>query len=97
MTCVHEAVLQQLGINPIGVVTIGTASGPALQNAYPVRLDFPTTGWSFELPFVPGVDLSGQIVPLRQPQPLIVLLGRNVLENWVLVWNGPGALWTVAL
>jgi hypothetical protein len=95
MTCVHEDILTSLGLNPIGVVQSGTAAGPVQQNVYPVRITFPSKGWTLDVQAA-GVNLSGQMIPLNPPQPAVVLLGRNVLEKWVFIWNGPSGHWTVA-
>ncbi len=97
MTCVHEAMLTKLGLSPIGLITSGTAGGPVQQSLYPARLVFPTTGWAVDLAAVAGVNLSGQQIASDPPQPIIALVGRNILEHWVFVWNGPGGHWTVAI
>lgn len=50
LTCVHETLLARLGLNPIGVITSGTASGPVQQNVYPARIVFPPRGGPSTLP-----------------------------------------------
>lgn len=95
LTCVHEALLTGLGLNPTGAVTSGTAAGPTQQSMYFARLTFPQLGWTGELP-VAGVDLTGQQVGTTPPQSIVALLGRNLLQNWMLVWNGPGGMWSIA-
>jgi hypothetical protein len=98
LTCVHEPVLQQLGLNPTGVVHSGTASGPVQLSQYPARLVSPDQGWTFDV-IATGVDLTGQQVPINPPQPpspLIALIGRDLLRNCVLIWNGPGGFWTLS-
>jgi len=94
LTCVHEPVLQQLGLNPTGIVHSGTASGPVQQSQYPARLISPDQGWTFDVTAT-GVNLTGQQVPTSPPQPLIALIGRDLLQNCVLIWNGPGGFWTL--
>jgi hypothetical protein len=96
MTCVHEPILMDLGLNPVSTVTSGTAAGPTQQSVYMARITFPILGWTVDLP-VAGVDLSSQQIATAPPQPLIALLGRNLLQNCVLVWNGPAGIWTIAL
>lgn len=97
MTCVHEPLLQQLGLKPISVVTSGTANGPAQQSVYGGRIFFPAQGWTLDLNGIVGVNLGGQIIPVPPaPQPLIALLGRNFLEHFVFIWNGPGGFWTIS-
>jgi len=97
LTCVHETLLARLGLNPIGVITSGTASGPVQQNVYPARIVFPAQGWTIDLAGVAGVNLAGQQVATTPPQPIIALIGRNILQNWLMVWNGPAAFWSVAV
>jgi hypothetical protein len=96
MTAVHEPALTALGLQPVNTVNMGTANGPVLQNVYAARVYFPTVGWNVELQQVVGSNLAGQIIPVRPPQPLICLIGRNTMQDWVVIWNGPGGFWTVA-
>ncbi len=96
VTCVDELVLQSLGLNQTGVTDLGTAAGQVQGRIYSVRFAFPTKGWTIDFAAVAGVNLAGQNVPLDPPQPIIALLGRNLLERWILIWNGPGGHWSVA-
>ena len=73
-TCVHEPLLQALGLNPTGVVDSLTANGPVRQNTYPARIILPSEGLTLDMPFVPGVNLTGQQIPTTPPQPLIAHL-----------------------
>jgi hypothetical protein len=86
--------LTSLGLNPVGVVASGTAAGPTRQSLYVARLTFPMLGWAGDLQ-VAGVDLTGQQVATSPPQPIVALLGRNLLQNWMLVWNGSGGVWSI--
>jgi hypothetical protein len=95
MTCVDERTLTALGLQPVQTVTSGTAAGPKQQSVYFARVSFPILGWTIDLP-VAGVDLSGQEVMLVPPQPVMALLGRNLLSQCMLVWNGPGGFWSIA-
>src|SRR5438132_7889241 len=36
-SCVHGPIMSQLGVNPIGVVTSGTAAGPVPHNLFPAH------------------------------------------------------------
>ena len=97
LTCIHKNVLENLELNPIDVVTSGTANGPAQQNVYPARITFPTKGWTLDLGKAIGVDLSGQTIMKDPPEPIIALLGRNLLQHWIFIYNGPGSYWSVAM
>jgi hypothetical protein len=97
-TCVNDAALKALAVNPIGVTTTRTAAGPATQSRYPVRLEFPGEALDLEFSSVTGVDLSGQAVSVNNSQiPIIVLVGRDVLGNCVLTYNGPGGFFTLSV
>lgn len=95
VTCVHEPVLKTLGLNPVGVAMSGTAGGAKQQYLYPAMIGCPSQKWEISADRVVGVDLTGQNIPIDPPQELLVLIGRNVLRHWVLIWNGPGGFWTV--
>jgi hypothetical protein len=75
---------------------MGTAGGQVRQHIYPARIVFPTRGWTIDFQGVVGVDLNGQVVQTNPPQPLIALIGRNILERAVFIYNGPGGFWTLA-
>jgi Aspartyl protease len=103
MTCVHEPLLTSLGLHPVGTVRSGTAAGQTQQAVYMARLVFPLIGWTVDLQLV-GVDLSGQTIAVAPPgaqsqppaQPVVALLGRNLLRFCNLIWNGSGGFWTIS-
>ena len=74
-----------LGVNLIGVVTIGSAAGQAIHNIFPAHFTFPAAGIDLDFASVVGVDLTGQII---NGQPLIALIGRDVLSLGILIYNG---------
>lgn len=94
LTCVHEPLLQAIGLNPTGTIEAGTANGRVQQALYYARITFPQLGWSGEL-VVAGVDLAGQVASTSPPQDIVALLGRNLLRNWTMVWNGSGGSWSI--
>lgn len=96
-TCVHEPILKALGLNAIGATTSGTAAGPTPHSLYPVRLDFPSDGIEREFNSVVGVDLTGQFANLSTgPAPIIALIGRDVLQDWIFIYNGVGGVISIA-
>lgn len=97
LTCIQEDVLIKLGLHPIGQETTGTANGPKPCNIYSARIVFPTKGWTLDLGRAMGVDLTGQIIPITPPQRIIALLGRNLLERSVFIYNGITGYWTITL
>jgi hypothetical protein len=96
ITSVHEPELLALGLNTVGQANFGTAGGVRTQQLYPATIRIPAQNWSFKLATVAGCDLTGQIIPLLPPQPLLVLIGRDLLQGMTLHWNGPGGICTLA-
>jgi len=92
VSAVDVTVVQRLGVQPIGTVLVGTAGGPQQQATFPARFTFPGTplpGLNFGS--LLGSNLAGQMVAGHQG-PLIALLGRDLLQRFVMVYNGPGAM-----
>lgn len=93
MTCVEEAVLKTLGINPIGLVTLGTAAGPVQRPLFPVRLAFPEPKLTVDLSRVVAVDLRGQTI---DGAPLIALVGRDILSFCQFIYAGTGGYFSIS-
>lgn len=100
LTGVDASVPKSLGVPPVGQVQSGTAAGKARQNTYPARLVFTSIPrLILEAQAAVGVDLSDykiQMAPNQPAQPIVALIGRDVLANWLLVWNGPMGMWSVS-
>ncbi len=95
-TAVDESVVQQLGVQPMGIANVGTAAGVQQQSMYSARLSFPGTplpGMDFAQ--ILSVNLSGHAVPQLKDR-LIVLIGRDILARFVMIYNGPHASVTLA-
>ena len=92
-SCVDVKTLSKLNVSPIGITSLGTASGPIKGNLYPARLRFPAEGLNIDFNSLVGVDLTGQDVA---GHPLIALIGRDVLSRMILIYNGPTASFTLA-
>ncbi len=91
ITAVDESVFQALGVPPVGTATVGTAKGIVEQPVFPARMSFPgTTLQDLDFSQVLGCDLTGQLS--LGTERLIVLMGRDLLQFFVLVYNGPGGL-----
>ena len=93
-SCVHGLIMRNLGVNPIGVVTSGTAAGPVPHNLFPAHFTFPAAGIDVNFSSVVGVDLTGQII---NGQQLIALIGRDVLSLGIFVYNGPMGTFSFAM
>lgn len=97
LTCVHEPVLQKLGLHAVGVINSGTAAGTISQNTYAAQLRIPANGVVAELAPVVGVNLSGQLAAINGQPQIIALLGRNLLSHGVLVYNGTFGFWSFSI
>jgi len=93
MTCVNEDVLAALGINPVGLVSLGTAAGPVQRPLFPARLGFPEPKLVVDLSRVVAVDLRGQTV---QGMSLIALVGRDILRFCQFIYDGSGGFFTLS-
>jgi len=92
-TCADESALSHLGINPIGLVAMGTAGGPTQCSLFPARLWFPSLNLGADFDSLVGVNLQGQVILGQQ---LTVLIGRDVLSRGLLVYSGSGGFFTLA-
>jgi hypothetical protein len=84
LSAVDEAVMIGLGVPVVGQIRSGTVGGQHTMNQYPARFTFNNIGGislSFESTRATGVRLAGQ--------GFVALVGRDVLANMVLIYNGP--------
>ncbi len=88
VTCIDDAVAQQLGLPVIDVMQMVSASHTTQQNVYPVSITI-ATNLRFDLSRVMGANL--------QPQGLAVLIGRDLLSICTLHYNGTSGEFTLAL
>lgn len=93
-SCVDQQAITTLGVNPVGSVSVGTPAGPAQQFLYPARFHFPAQQMEFEFTQVVGANLTGQLIG---GQPLLALIGRDVLARCVFIYNGTMGAWTLTL
>lgn len=88
MTAVDSGVVTALGVNPVGVVAVGTAGGPTSQPVYPIRLQIQGVGLVINFSSVTGAPLK--------PMNLVALLGRDVLTRMILIYDGPSSEYTLS-
>jgi len=95
-SAVDDGVIQALGVQPTGVVNVGTAAGMQQQSVYSARFTFPGSKLpTIEFAQLTGVNLRGHVVP-HVNVPLIALIGRDLLSRFIMVYNGPHATVTLA-
>jgi hypothetical protein len=93
VTIIDLGVMEHLQIEPsstLGAVALGPASRTAFRApVFAARMEFP--GSNLE-PLVLG-DFVGAAVQWDEPdlpgKPIIALLGRSALVNYVMIYNGP--------
>lgn len=93
VTSIHQPIFDQLGVPPVGSATVGSANGPSQQPTFPAKLSFPGTqlqGLAFTQ--VLSCNLTGTLIGDQQ---LIGLIGRDLLQYFVFIYNGPAG--TIAL
>jgi predicted aspartyl protease len=93
-TCIDSSVLSKLGINPIGVVTMGTTGGSTTCQLFPAKLSFSVITLVIDFGSVVGVNLQGQQI---NGTPIVALIGRDVLSRCLLIYSGTGGFFTLAL
>lgn len=91
-SCVDTDVIDQLGVNPVGVARTITAAGPSQQSLFPARLYFPRLGFSVEFTSVMGANLKQFRIMKGN---LVALVGRDILSRCVLIYNGAHASYTL--
>ena len=89
-TCIDETAAQQLGLPVIDVVNIASASHSSHpQNVYPAQLELIGTPINIDASRAVGAPLAGM--------GLLVLIGRDVLQHGLFVYNGVVGELTLAI
>jgi len=86
ISAVDLSVISSLQINPVGVATVLTTTGPVQQNLFPARFIIP--GLVIDFSAVIGADL--------RPQGIIALIGRDLLSRLMMIYHGPAGRVTLA-
>lgn len=87
-TCVDEESIAPLGLPIIGTAPMLGTTGKKDKPVYPVRLEFPGTGFG---PVEPWQVIGAELKECG----LLALIGRDILSVCVLVYNGPGGFYTL--
>ena len=87
-TCVDYRALEYLGIPFIDFASVSTPGGEEQMRVYPVKLEFPELGnFSHGFDRVSGVDVASQ--------GIYVLIGRDLLANFSMQYDGPSKKFTI--
>lgn len=90
ISAVNVEIFKKLGVCPIGVALVGTPQGKDLQERYPAKISFPGSGLrSVQLVSVLGSPAIGEY-------GLAALIGRDILQNWLVIYNGTAGNITIA-
>jgi hypothetical protein len=94
VTSIDIELAQYLNLVSLGQSESYTASGPQVMPKFALDLSFPNTALS---PFVNlnigschlKFDLQESLKNHNDPQNFGILLGRDIMARWNIVWNGP--------
>ena len=96
-SCVDQPVLVKLGLNPIGQTQVATAGGTQQRPIYAAKLEFPGSPLpSMDFSGLISVDLASHFVGSDRTKPIIALIGRDVLQRTVFIYNGSNGSFTFA-
>jgi len=87
----------QLGLRPVGLSVVMTAGGPCELPNYVIDLHFPGSTLSsfIGLP-IGSAHLGFNLGNTARNHPQIgLLIGRDVMSRWNIVWNGPASAVTI--
>jgi hypothetical protein len=96
ITSIDINLAKHLKLAATGQSTSHTAAGPQLMPNFAVDIGFPNTGLS---PFINlkigscklNFDIQKGLNNPNDPKNFGVLLGRDVMSRWNIVWNGPSS------
>lgn len=81
MTCIDSAIAESMGLPVVDVAMMTSAShANTQQNVYPITIEF--TGFPIR------IDAPRAMGAVLAPQGLALLIGRDVLQHTLLVYNG---------
>lgn len=88
-TAVDEIVFTSLGIQHIDEIPTDTPHGPGISNVYPASVTFPGMNvHEMAMERVVGCKLKWKT---KEDKEIIMLLGRDLLRYFLLVYNGLGS------
>ncbi len=96
-SAVDDGIAKELLIQPVGTHALHGVGGAQSHFRYPVRLRFPGSRMPDLVDrIVFGADLASQKIPAYPNQRMIVLLGRDILKDFVLIYHGQLGMFTLA-
>ena len=93
-TAVHEDILKQLSVLPIDSIPHATASGVGKAFVYPAQVSFPDLGVpDLKMDRVVGCQLKWSTPDEKE---VLMLLGRDLLRYFLMIYNGPSSSVTLS-
>jgi len=95
-TCISDIIASALALNPVGFSKFYTASGKEVFADYAVDIEFPDAG----LRGCENMKVGSCNMPYNHTLPdaqrmvysnFGVLIGRDIMSRWNIVWNGPSS------
>ncbi|MCL2433118.1 MAG: retropepsin-like domain-containing protein [Clostridia bacterium] len=92
VTTVDKRLAVDLGLILVGGCTTHTAAGPIDANKYMVNITFPNTELKgFNLIVNDCVLHYDPHAETLNPEFFAMVIGRDIMEHWNIVWNGPSS------
>lgn len=85
-TAVHEGIFQALGVKPIDVIPTNTPHGQSSSSIYPASISFPALGLT-DMPMERIIGCSLNWAG-NDESDIIMLLGRDLLKHFLMIYNG---------
>jgi hypothetical protein len=98
VTSIDMELAKHLNLLVTGQSKNHTASGPQVMPNFAVDISFPTTKLSplhnlrigsCKLDFDLANNMVGNSMDSSKPQNMGVLIGRDIMSRWNIIWNGP--------
>jgi len=94
ISCIHEPILEQLSITPIDSIPLVTPAGDGRAFVYPTRVSFPALNvQGYSINRVVGTQTDWTTASGKR---VIMLLGRDLLAQFLMVYNGKFNQFTLA-
>lgn len=87
-TVINPALAVSIGLLQVDTIKVAHVGGVSVAPVYAAALEFPSTG----LEPVPALEVIASPLP---SQPISCLIGRDVLQRWLLTYDGRTGLITI--
>lgn len=91
-TCVNKSILQSLGGQPVGTRPVTTPGFHGNMDVYPAKIKFPRT--TIDRSYDEALGINDLQMSFRG-RSIIALIGRDVLSDCILIYNGKTGIYTL--